>query len=260
MPSIRYSLLAIRQLSSHRLEVCIPFLVEFLVGVAHGFGLGASDHDLEIDRLEAVVLIAVDDTGGTRDALPGTEPGGEAPAALVLDEHVEIALQHEEALLDLVGVRGVALARLHGHDRQGEVLRRNDGRVAVLAGAAGADEPVLRALVAFDLGVLERRPIRLLLAKAPDVFLHDFFDRNIDQFRRARMACNAHGLLLWNGIVGWAERMLAPRASSTTRGWRRATCASSMSARRSARFCGFCSNKVLTTYRAYATYRISSLI
>src|SRR5215510_12888129 len=199
MPSIRYSLLAIRQLSSHRLEVRIPLLVELLVGVAHGFGLGAPDHDLEVDRLEAVVLIAVDDAGGTGDALPGTEPGGQALAALVLDEHVEVALQHEEALLDLVGVRGVALTRLHVHDRQREVLRWDYGRVAVLAGAAGADEPVLRALVAFDLGVLECRPIRLLLAKAPDVLLHDVLDRNIDQFRRARMPCNAHGLLLWNG-------------------------------------------------------------
>src|SRR5262245_57583961 len=260
MPSIRYSLLAIRQLSSHRLEVCIPFLVEFLVGVAHGFGLGASDHDLEIDRLEAVVLIAVDDTGGTGDALPGTEPGGEALAALVLDEHVEIALQHEEALLDLVGVRGVALARLHIHDRQGEVLRRNDGRVAVLAGAAGADEPVLRALVAFDLGVLERRPIRLLLAKAPDVFLHDLLDRNIDQFRRARMACNAHGLLLWNGDC-WAKRMLAPSGSSTTRGGaaRHAPARRRMGA--SAHDFGVHYSLLwLTTYRAYATLRISSLI
>src|SRR5262245_18520755 len=181
---------------SDRLEMRIPLLVELLVGVAHGLGLGAPDHDLEVDRPEAVVLIAVDHAGGTRDALPGTEPGGDALAAFVLDEHVEIALQHEEALLDLVGVRGVALARLHIHDRQGEVLRRDHGRIAVLAGAAGADEPVLRALVAFDLGVLERRPIRLLFAKAPDVFLHDLLDRDIDQFRWARMPCNAHDLLL----------------------------------------------------------------
>src|SRR5262245_28339634 len=111
MPSIRYSPLAIRQFRSHRLEVRIPLPVELLIGGAHGLGLGAPDHDLEVDRLEAVVLIAVDDAGRTGDALPGTEPGGQALAALVLDEHVEVALQHEEALLDLVGVRGVALTR-----------------------------------------------------------------------------------------------------------------------------------------------------
>src|SRR5262245_12254618 len=202
----------------------IPLLVELLVGVAHGLGLGASDHDLEVDRPEAVVLIAVDDAGRTRYAFPWTWPGGEALAALVLDEHVEVALQHEEALLDLVGVRGVALARLHVHDRQGEVLRRDHGRVAVLAGAAGADEPVLRALVALDLGVLVRRPIRLLLAKAPDVLLHDLIDRNIDQFRRARMPCNAHGLNscglgLLGGAYACAERLVNDAR------WRGATCA-----------------------------------
>src|SRR5262244_2384457 len=188
--------------SSHRLEMGIAALVEVLVGVAHGLRLAASEHDLEVDRLEAVVLIAVDDAGGTRDAFPRPETGGEALAALVLDEDVEIALEHEEALFDLVGVGGIALSRLHIHDRQGEVLRRDDARIAMLAGPARADEAVLRAFVALDLGVFERRPIRFLLAKAPDIFLHDVLDRNIDQFRRTRMPCNAHGSLLSNGIVG----------------------------------------------------------
>src|SRR6476469_10633686 len=84
---------------SHRLEVGIPAFEQFVVGVAHGFGLGAAQHDLEIDWSEAVVLIAVDDARRTRDALPRPEPRGEALAALVLDEDVEIALQHEENLL-----------------------------------------------------------------------------------------------------------------------------------------------------------------
>src|SRR5262249_9516615 len=53
---------------------------------------------------------------------------------------------------------------------------------------------VLGALVALDLGVLERRPIRLLLFEAADVFLHDLFDRNADELSRARMPCNAHGV------------------------------------------------------------------
>src|SRR5262245_40577039 len=188
--------------NSHRLEVGIAALVKILVGVAHGLGLAASEHDLEIDRVEAVVLIAVNDAGGTRNAFPGPEAGGEALAVLVLDEDVEVALEHEETLFDLVGVGGIALSRLHIHDRQGEVLRRDDGRIAVLAGTARADEAVLRALVALDLGVFERRPIRLLLAEASDIFLHDVLDRNIDQFRRTRMPCNAHGSLLSNGIVG----------------------------------------------------------
>src|SRR5262249_31764010 len=83
---------------SHCLEMGIAPLVEVLVGVAHGLGLAASEHDLEVDRLEAVVLIAVDDAGGTRDAFPRRETGGEAFAALVLDKDVEIALEHEETL------------------------------------------------------------------------------------------------------------------------------------------------------------------
>src|SRR5436190_14510749 len=125
---------------SHRLQVRVAPLVEIVVRVAHGVGLAASQHDLEIDRPQAVVLIAVDDAGGTRDAFPGPEPGGEALPAFVLDENVEEALQHEEALFDLVGVGGIALTWLHIHDRQCEVASRNDAGIAVLAGTAGADE------------------------------------------------------------------------------------------------------------------------
>ena len=78
---------------------------------------------------------------------------------------------------------------------------RDHGRIAVLAGAAGADEAVLRALVAFDLGVLERGPVGRLLAEAADVFLHDLFDRHAFQFLRTRMAGDAHGVLLSNGWI-----------------------------------------------------------
>ena len=155
-------------------------------------GLRAAEHHLEIDRLERVVLVAVDHAGRARDAFPRAEPRGDALAGLVLDEDVEMALQHEEALLDLVGVRGIALPRRHEHDREREILGRDHGRVVVLAGAAGADEAVLRALVAFDLGVLERRPVGALLAVAPDEFLHDLLDRHADEFRRARVSGDAH--------------------------------------------------------------------
>src|SRR5262249_6267631 len=94
--------------------------------------------------------------------------------------------------------------------------RRDDSWIAVLAGTARADEAVLRAFVALDLGVFERRPIRLLLAEASDIFLHDVLDRNIDQFRRTRMPCNAHGSLLSNGIVG-IESIPALRRQSIKR-------------------------------------------
>src|SRR5262249_35853595 len=98
--------------------------------------------------------------------------------------------------------RGVAPPGSTIRTRLRAVLRRDHGRVGVLAGAAGPDEAVLRALVAFDLGVLKGLPVRLLLAETADEFPHDVFDRDTDQFRRPRMPCNAHDGLLWKrGIV-----------------------------------------------------------
>src|SRR4029078_6530404 len=67
------------------LEVRIAALVELVVGVAHGLGLGAADHHLEIHGLERIVLIAVDHTGRAGDALPGPAPRGGAPARFGLD-------------------------------------------------------------------------------------------------------------------------------------------------------------------------------
>ena len=146
-----------------RLQMIGAPLVKLLVRIAHRLRLAATEHDLEIDRLQAVVLIAVDDARRAGDAFPRAEARGDAPAGFVLHEHVEKPLQHEEAFLDFMGVGGVALAGVHEHDRQGEVAGRDDGRIAMLAGAAGADEAVLRAFEALDLGVLEGRPVGLCL-------------------------------------------------------------------------------------------------
>src|SRR5262245_3294492 len=107
---------------SHRLEMRVAALVELIIRLAHGFWLAAAVHHLDLDQLERIVLIAMDDAGRTRDAFPWPEPRGDALAALILHEHVEIALQHEEALLDFVGMGGIALARRHEHDREREVL------------------------------------------------------------------------------------------------------------------------------------------
>src|SRR5262249_54973442 len=114
---------------------------------------------------------------------------------------------------DLMGVRGVALSGRHKHDREGEVLRRDDGGIAVLARAAGADKTMLRAFVPLDLGVLERRPVRLLLAEAADEFLHDLLDRDADQFRRTLMPCDAHGQTPVRRDV--APTLFQPRRAST---------------------------------------------
>src|SRR5262249_59440471 len=93
---------------------------------------------------------------------------------------------------------------------------RGGGR-AVLGGPARPDEGVLRALVALDLGVLECRPVRLLLAEAPDIFLHDVLEGNIDQFRRTLMPCNAHGSLLLKRRKYCVESMLSWRNASMKR-------------------------------------------
>jgi hypothetical protein len=57
-----------------------------------------------------------------------------------------------------------------------------------------ADKAVLSALEAFDFGVLECGPIRLLLLEAADVFFHDVFDRNALKLLGARMAGDGHDL------------------------------------------------------------------
>src|SRR5262249_48383328 len=153
----------------------------------------AAEHNLEVDGLQAVVLVAVDDAGRTGDALPGSEARGDAVAGFILHEHVEQPLQNEETLLDFVGVGRDALARIDEHERQSASSGRNDRRIAMLAGAAGADKAMLRALVALDLGILERRPIRLAVAKPGHIAVHDLFDRDPDQFLVTGMPCDAHG-------------------------------------------------------------------
>ena len=128
----------------------------------------------------------------TGDAFPRSELAGQPAAAFVLDEDVEIALQHEKNLLDFVGVGGVALARRAEDDAEGEGARRDHAGVVVLAGAAGADEAVLGAAIAFDLGVLERLPIRHLVAEAADISVGDLVERQGGDLRRHRVAGGRH--------------------------------------------------------------------
>ncbi len=66
----------------------------------------------------------------------------------------------------------------------------------MLAGAAGANETVLRAFITLDFGILERRPVRLLVFEAADIFFHDLFERNALELFRARMPCSTHERIL----------------------------------------------------------------
>ena len=79
-------------------------------------------------------------------------------------------MQHEETLFNFMGVRRVTLARVDIHDREREIARRDNGRIAMLAGTASANETMLRTFVALDLGILERRPVRFLVFKPADIF------------------------------------------------------------------------------------------
>src|SRR3984885_3371277 len=167
-------------------------LVQLIVDVAHGLRLAAAEHHLKINWRKRLILKSMDPARRTGDALPWTEPRRDPLAVLVLDKNVEIALQHEKTLLHLVGVRGVALARFAIHDRQSEIAGRDHRGVVVLAGGAGADKAMLRALKTFDFGIGEGGPIGLLVAEAPDIFLHDVFERNALEFFWTRMPCDAH--------------------------------------------------------------------
>src|SRR5919201_1604884 len=90
--------------------------VELLIGITHRLRARLAEHNLKINRLEALVDIAVDDAGRAGDAFPGPELDVDAPAAFVLDERGEITLQHEEHFLDLVRMRRISLPGLDVHD------------------------------------------------------------------------------------------------------------------------------------------------
>src|SRR5215471_5128730 len=166
--------------------------VEFVIRIAHRLRAPAAEHDLHIDRLEAVVLEAVNDPGRTGDAFPGPEFAADPPPVFVLEKDRQISLQDEKDFLDLVRMRRIALPWRHVDNAERKAARRDDGRIVVLARPAGADEAMLRAPVALDLGVLEGLPISRLLAEAPDIALGDLFEREPGNFRRYFVTGSGH--------------------------------------------------------------------
>jgi tRNA-dihydrouridine synthase A len=103
-----------------------------------------------------------------------------------------MALQHEEALLDLVGVRGVALPRLDIHDREREVLRRDHRRVIVLAGAAGCRTFIVHARNAVLKGLSPKENRELPPLK------YDYVYRLKAEFPQLEIVING-------GIATWAD-------------------------------------------------------
>src|SRR5215831_14943787 len=125
-------------------EVRVALRLKPRIRVAHEVGTCAAEHHLQVRRLEADVLEAVDDVGRRGDAVPAPEHGLLTVAGAVLEEDLYLAVEDEEYLLDLVRVRGVALTRRHEHHAQRELIRGNRARVG-LAGRAGADVAMLGA-------------------------------------------------------------------------------------------------------------------
>src|SRR5215468_7260755 len=108
--------------------------VEVVIGVAHRLGPAAPEHDLHVDRLQAVVVEAVNDTGWASDAFPLPELVADLPASFVFEEHGQITLEYKKHLLDFVSMSSIALTRRDIDDAQGKAARRNRRRIVVLAG------------------------------------------------------------------------------------------------------------------------------
>ena len=78
--------------------------------------------------------------------------------ALVLEEDAHLATQDEEDLLDLVRVRGVALAGRNEHHAEREVLGRDVAAIGLTRGAV-ADEAMLRAPISVNTRISECVPV-----------------------------------------------------------------------------------------------------
>src|SRR5262245_46312182 len=157
------------------------------VRVAHEPGLPGAQHHLQVRALDAHVLEAVDDVGGAGDAVPLSEHRLRAASLAVLEEHLDLAFEDEERLLDRMRVGGIALARRHVHDRQREMLG-GDGLDVTLAGRAGADVAMLRPAEAFDARVGESIPVRDTIDEAGDAALEQVLDLHGVLRAQVRMA------------------------------------------------------------------------
>ena len=163
-------------------QVFVPPGLQVSVDVGHEIGPALAEHDLQIRGLEAHVLVAVDDLGRARHAVPLSEHRFDALAGAVLEEHLHLALQDEEDLFDLVTVRRVALARRHEHDAEREVLGRNVAAIG-LAGGAVADEAVLSAAIAIHARVGERVPVSGSVSPTRDLAI----EKSGQRFSHARI-------------------------------------------------------------------------
>src|SRR5437763_14989048 len=76
-------------------QMGVTAAVELVVGVAHRFRARAAEHHLEVDRLEALVDVAVDHAGRAGDAFPGPAADVAGPGAPVLAEGGQVNAEDE---------------------------------------------------------------------------------------------------------------------------------------------------------------------
>src|SRR5687768_6059466 len=99
--------------------------IQFVIRIAHCFGPATAEHNLEVNRLKAVVIVAVNHASRTGDAFPRSQTLRYLATVLVLDEHVEMALEHEENFLDLMRMRCISLTGRNEHDGERKIAWRN---------------------------------------------------------------------------------------------------------------------------------------
>src|SRR6185437_1295207 len=114
------------------IQMRVTMAKELVIRITHRLRLSSTQHDLDIDRLEAVILEPMDDACRTRKTIPGSHALGDAMPRLILDEDGEDTLEHEEYFLAFMGMGSVALTRGHKDDAHGEGLCRDDVRIIML--------------------------------------------------------------------------------------------------------------------------------
>ena len=116
--------------------------------------------------------------GRTGNGVVFAEPGCRLLTVFVLEKYCELTFQNKKRLFDLMRVSGAALARRQDHDRQCKAARGQCVGVG-LAGPADADQTVLAAPPALDLGIGKGIPVRFQLAISNDPSFGEFLDRYI---------------------------------------------------------------------------------
>src|SRR5579872_2532406 len=93
-----------------RFQACLFGFVDRVIDEPDRAGPARTDHRLHVCAFDTFIDEAVRNTGRARDAIPWPQTLRGAPAVLVFEKEGDDALQNEKCFLDLMSVRGAALA------------------------------------------------------------------------------------------------------------------------------------------------------